>query len=173
MFVRPHNGIFTNTVSSETVKWDIANEYGATTTQGESDAYFAKILREKSGGRIVIANHIGGALGYKSKDQFDAVGDGAIPIADAFVTPLGGIYPMFLLSYLPFMAATPQEAKILWEVAKPYYDEIFQKNNQILLYVAILPPSKVWAKKPIDSVKDFKSLNLELMTPMAPLLSKR
>ena len=69
------------------------------------------MLKEKSKGQIVITHHYGASLGYKSKDQFDAVTDGALPIADTYVGPLRGIHPIFLLSSLPFLARTIDDAK--------------------------------------------------------------
>jgi TRAP-type transport system periplasmic protein len=140
--------------------WDLANEYNATSIHAEGDVFFADQLEEKSGGAIEIVHHFGGALGYKSLDQFDAVGDGAIPIADTYVGPLGGIDPMFLLPSLPFLAKTADEARLLYEVAKPYYDEIFAASNQKLLYSSPWPPSGIWAKKPVASMADLANLKI-------------
>jgi TRAP-type C4-dicarboxylate transport system substrate-binding protein len=140
--------------------WDLANEYNATSIHAEGDVFFADQLKEKSGGEIEIVHHFGGALGYKSLDQFDAVGDGAIPIADTYVGPLGGIDPMFLLPSLPFLAKTADEARLLYEVAKPYYDEIFAASNQKLLYSSPWPPSGIWAKKPVASMADLANLKI-------------
>ena len=55
--------------------WDLANEYQASSIFGEGDAVFAEKLAELSGGRIKVTLHMGGALGYKSVDHFDAVGE--------------------------------------------------------------------------------------------------
>lgn len=140
--------------------WDLANEYNATSIHAEGDVFFADQLKEKSGGEIEIVHHFGGALGYKSLDQFDAVADGAIPIADTYVGPLGGIDPMFLLPSLPFLAKTAEEAQMLYEVAKPYYEEIFAANNQKLLYSSPWPPSGIWAKKPVDSLDELAGLKI-------------
>ena len=140
--------------------WDLANEYNATSIHAEGDVFFADRLKESSGGAIEIVHHFGGALGYKSLDQFDAVGDGAIPIADTYVGPLGGIDPMFLLPSLPFLAKTAEEAALLYEVAKPYYDEIFAANNQKLLYSSPWPPSGIWANKPVASLADLANLKI-------------
>jgi TRAP-type C4-dicarboxylate transport system substrate-binding protein len=140
--------------------WDLANEYNATSIHAEGDVFFADRLKETSGGAIEIVHHFGGALGYKSLDQFDAVGDGAIPIADTYVGPLGGIDPMFLLPSLPFLAKTADEARLLYEVAKPYYDEIFAASNQKLLYSSPWPPSGIWAKKPIAGMADLANLKI-------------
>ena len=134
--------------------WDLANEYNATSIHAEGDVFFADKLSESSNGAIEIVHHFGGALGYKSLDQFDAVGDGAIPIADTYVGPLGGIDPMFLLPSLPFLAKTAAEARALYDVAKPYYDEIFAANNQKLLYSSPWPPSGIWAKQPVASMAE-------------------
>ncbi len=147
-------------VASAEVKWDMANEYPATSIHGEGDARFAEIIKKKSAGQIIITLHYGASLGFKSKDQLDAVGDGAIPIGDTYVGPLGGIDPMFLLPSLPFLAATPDEARILFEVAKPYYDRVFAANNQMLLYASPWPPSGIWGKRPIDSTAALKNLKI-------------
>ena len=140
--------------------WDLVNEYNATSIHAEGDVFFADQLKEKSGGEIEIVHHFGGAFGYKSLDQFDAVADGAIPIADTYVGPLGGIDPMFLLPSLPFLAKTAAEAQTLYEVAKPYYDEIFAANNQKLLYSSPWPPSGIWAKNPVASLADLEGLKI-------------
>ena len=58
------------------VKWDMANEYQESSIHGEGQKVFSSVLADKSGGSIVITNHFGGSIGYKSKEHFDAVGDG-------------------------------------------------------------------------------------------------
>jgi TRAP-type C4-dicarboxylate transport system substrate-binding protein len=140
--------------------WDLANEYNATSIHAEGDVFFAEQLKERSGGAIEIVQHFGGALGYKSLDQFDAVADGAIPLADTYVGPLGGIDPMFLLPSLPFLAKTAAEARVLYEVARPYYDEIFANSNQKLLYSSPWPPSGIWAKRPVASLTELAGLKI-------------
>ena len=140
--------------------WDLANEYNATSIHAEGDVFFAERLSASTDGAIAIVHHFGGALGYKSLDQFDAVGDGAIPIADTYVGPLGGIDPMFLLPSLPFLAKTAGEARALYDVAKPYYDEIFAANNQKLLYSSPWPPSGIWARQPVASMAELEGLKI-------------
>jgi len=158
--------------SAQEFKWDMALEYAATSIHGENDSYFIKLLKEKSGGKITITHHPGASLGYKSKDQFDAVTDGALPLADTYVGPLRGIDPIFLLSSLPFLAKTIDEAKILWQVSKPYYEKVLQKSNQILLLVSPWPPSGVWAKKPIRSLDDLKNLKIRTYDPNGTITFK-
>ena len=148
------------TVAAAAETWDMPNEYNATSLHAEGDQRFAQALAEKTGGEIEIVHHFGGALGYKSQDQFDAVGDGAVPIADTFIGPLGGIEPLFLLPSLPFLTANSEESRVLYEVAKPYYEKIFEENNQKLLFAEPWPPSGIWARKPVDGMEDLKNLKI-------------
>ena len=143
--------VFNPANAADTVKWDMANEYAATSIHGEGQTIFANVAKEKSGGSIVITNHFGGSIGYKSKEHFDAVGDGALPIANTSMGQVAGIEPIFLLSSLPFLVASPEEARQLWEIAKPHYSKVFAKHNQILLYASPWPPAGIWAKKAVDS----------------------
>lgn len=138
-------------VSAEKVKWDMANEYQETSIHGQAQKVFTDTAMEASGGSIEITNHFGGSIGYKSKEHFDAVGDGALPIANTSMGQIAGIEPLFLLSSLPFLVGSADDAQLLWEVARPAYDEVFARNNQILLYASPWPPAGIWARKPIDS----------------------
>ncbi|MDO6564541.1 TRAP transporter substrate-binding protein [Amphritea sp. 1_MG-2023] len=146
-------------VNAAPVVWDMPDEYPATSVQGEGDKYFAAVLKDKSNGEIEIAHHFGGALGFKSKDQLDAVGDGAVVLANTFIPPLGGIDPIFLLSSLPFLSSNIEEAKTLYNVAKPEYQRVLTKYNQKLLYSSPWLSSGLWGKEALinnDVVNNLK-----------------
>ena len=157
---------------AQTYKWDMANEYAPTSIHSENDAFFIMLVEEASGGRIKIVHHPGASLGYKSKDQYDAVSDGALPLADTYVGPLSGVHPIFLLSSLPFLAQTIDEAKILWEVSRPYYESVLKKANQVLLCASPWPPSGIWAKKPVTSLVEVKNLKIRTYDPNGTITLK-
>ncbi len=151
--------------TAQNYAWDLANEYQASSIFGEGDAYFAEQVATRSRGRIKVTLHMGGALGYKSVDQFDAVGDGAIPIADSYTGAWQGIDPIFTMPALPFLAATVEEARALYEAAKPHYEAVFRDNNQKLLVASPWPPSGMWGKKPLDSLDAIKNLKIRTYDP--------
>ena len=134
-------------VSAQNVKWDMANEYQETSIHGQAQKVFTDTAKTACGGSIEITNHFSGSIGYKSKEHFDAVGDGALPIANTSMGQVAGIEPMFLLSSLPFLVGSADEAKLLWDVARPAYEEIFARNNQILLYASHGHPLAFGPKK--------------------------
>jgi TRAP-type transport system periplasmic protein len=154
-------------------RWDMANEYAVTSVHAEADNAFIKKLEELSEGRIKITYHPGASLGYKSKDQWDAVGDGAIPLANTIMGPLRGIDPIFLLSSLPFVTSTIEQSRIMLEkVARPYYDKILKQNNQIFLYASPWPPSGIWSKSTVKSIADLKKLKIRTYDPNGTLTFK-
>ena len=147
-------------LGAEEVKWDMANEYADTSIHGQAQTVFADMAKEASGGTILITNHFGGSIGYKSKEHFDAVGDGALPIANTSMGQVAGIEPMFLLSSLPFLVGSAEDAKLLWETARPAYEEVFARNNQILLYASPWPPAGVWAKHAVTSTDQLSGVKI-------------
>lgn len=145
---------------SQEVEWDMPNEYGETSVSGEADKIFAERLLENSDGRIKITNHFGGSLGYKSKDHWAAVEDGAVPLASTYTGVFTGFDPVFLMNNLPFMATNPTQSKALIDAARPYYEEAFAKGNQMLLLTEPWSPVGLWTKRPIGSAEDMQGLKV-------------
>lgn len=145
--------------------WNLANEYGATSIHAEGNVVFADAVNENTNGEITITVHPGGALGYKSADHFDAVSDGAVEIADTPGNFLGGIDPIMLLSSLPFLANTVDEARTLMDIAMPEYEKVFEANGQKILYASPWPASGLWAKMPIESSADLKDVKIRTYDP--------
>jgi TRAP-type C4-dicarboxylate transport system substrate-binding protein len=151
---------FSTAASAATVKWDMANEYQESSIHGQGQKVFSETLMKESGGSIVVTNHFGASIGYKSKEHFDAVGDGALPIANTSMGQVAGIEPIFLLSSLPFLVGSADDARLLWEVAKPHYEAVFAKHNQVLLYASPWPPAGIWSKKPVLSSSNLSGLKI-------------
>ncbi len=145
---------------ADTVKWDMASEFQNTSIHGQAQQVFADTVFEVSDGSIEITNHFGGSIGYKSREHFDVVADGTLQIANTSMGQVAQIEPIFLLSSLPFLVGNMKEANLLWEMAKPAYEEAFARNNQILLYASPWPPAGIWAKQSVDSTEDLKGLKI-------------
>lgn len=152
--------LFSVAAEAQSIVWDMPNEYPATSLQGETDTFFSTRLSELSGGDIAITHHFGGALGFRSRDQLDAVGDGAVPLANTFIPPLGGLDPLFLLMSLPFLTSDPDDAKRLFDVAAPHYDNLLATYNQRLLYSSPWASSGLWSRGKIDSIEALQGLKM-------------
>lgn len=142
------------------IRWDMSDEYGATSLSGQACNFFIEELNKRVGDKLTINYQGGGALGYKSTDHFDAVQDGGVQAAVTLMTQLGGIDPLFNLSSLPFIAANLDEAYLLWQAAREEYAKVFEDNDMVLLWAMPNAPSGIHAKKPIISADALSGLRV-------------
>ncbi|MFM2480242.1 TRAP transporter substrate-binding protein [Celerinatantimonas sp. YJH-8] len=137
--------------ASAKVNFDFSNEYNPASIHAEGDQYFIKQVDRLTQDSVHITLHTGGSLGFKSIDHFYAVSDDAVQLADTLAAAMVGIDPIFLLSSLPFLVQNPDQAELLYQIAKPYYQKVFADNNEVLLYASPWPASGIWSKKPVNS----------------------
>jgi TRAP-type C4-dicarboxylate transport system substrate-binding protein len=145
---------------AQTVHWSMANEYPATSIQGEADTAFARELGERGGGRIRIVHQYDAARGFRSKDMVEAIGRGKVPLGNTYMGALGAVDPVFLLPSLPFIATSVAQAQALAEVARPAYEAALAKHNQRLLFLSPWPPAGLWARAPVTSAEALKGLRV-------------
>ena len=94
--------LFTAAVAhAQPIRWNMANEYPATSIQGEADARFAREVGERTGGRIQIVHQYDASSGIRSKDMVTAIARGTLPIGNTFMGALGAVEPVFVLPSLP------------------------------------------------------------------------
>ena len=145
-------------VVGQTVNWDMSNEYNK--SNAKYDSIFAEFLKTASAGKIVITNHYGGALGYKSKDHWSAVEEGGVVVASTYTGVFAGIDPVFSLVSMPFLARNVDESKKLVDAARPAYEKAFAKGRQKLLLTVPFPPVGIWAKRRVSTMEELKGLKI-------------
>lgn len=148
------------TGASAQVALDLANEYPPASIHAQTADTFIAAVGAATGGAVTITPHHGAALGYRSADHFDAVGDGAIDLASSFVGAWAGIDPVFLISSLPFLAPSIADNRALYEASKPYYEATLADANQVFLFATPWPPSGLWGKKPLDSMEAIANVRI-------------
>lgn len=142
------------------MKFDMATTYSGQNMHAETCREFAKRVNEALKGQMEIAVHEGGALGLKDEDRFTAVADGIVPIQSVLMGAAVGTSPIYALSTSPFFVKDFKEARLLLDIARPYYEAEAEKFNQIILYTAPWPPSSIHAKRPIHKYEDLKGLRI-------------
>ena len=141
-------------------KFDMATTYSGQNMHAETCREFAKRVNEALKGQIQITVHEGGALGLKDEDRFTAVADGIVPIQSVLMGAAVGTSPIYALSTSPFFVKDFKDARLLLDIARPYYEAEAKKFNQIILYTAPWPPSSIHAKRPIIKYEDLKGLRI-------------
>lgn len=146
--------------ASAVVELNLATTYSAANMHAETCREFAKRINEALKGEVLITVHEGGALGLKDEDRFTAVADNIAPIQSVLMGAAIGTSPVFGLSTSPFFVKNFKEAKLLLDIARPYYEKEAKKFNQRILYTAPWPPSSIHAKKAIKKFEDIKGLRI-------------
>ena len=140
--------------------WEMPTEYPASAIPGEGVATFAKLVNERSGGRLTINPSFDAAKGIKSAGMVAAVQEGKVAAGDAFAGALGAVNPLFGLSSLPFLATSIEDARRLAEIARPTYAKVFAGYGQRILYTTPWPASGIWSKEAVTSAKDLAGLSI-------------
>jgi TRAP-type C4-dicarboxylate transport system substrate-binding protein len=81
-------------------------------------------------------------------------------MANSFAGALGEDSPVFLLSSLPFVTPTVDDARALYRAAQPLYEKLLAERKQKLLYVTPWPPSGIWSAKPVANIDALKTLKI-------------
>lgn len=149
--------------SAET--WDMPTEQAESSLTGIADLAFAKAVAEKTGGTIEIKPHFGGSLGYRSADQYDAVGTGSLFIADTYTGPLVGYNAIWQVSALPFLTADIADARRLYQASADAYREILANDGQVLLFTIPWTPSGIWSRKAVVAPADIEGLKMRVFDP--------
>ncbi len=139
---------------------DLATTYSGSNIFAESVREFAKRVKEATSDEVLITVHEGGALGLKDEDQFSAVADGIVPLANVLMGAAIGSSPIYGLSTMPFLVKDFEEAKLLHDIARPYYEDEAERFNQKILFTAPWPPSGIHAKRPVLNYEGIEGLNI-------------
>jgi TRAP-type transport system periplasmic protein len=145
--------------SQQAARWDmhIAWPEGNYHTQGA--LRFAETVEERSNGQLEITVHPGGALGFRGPEVLRLVRGGTVPIAEVFMENVVGDAPIFGLFALP-LTTDYEEAQRLYEIARPYFEETLEENNQILLYSTPWAPQGLYSQRLIETPADFEGLSV-------------
>ncbi len=141
-------------------RWDMHVAWPPANFHTKGVMRFADLVKAKTGGKLEIVVHPGGALGFKGAEILRVVRDGTLPIAEVLMGNVQGDEPIFGLTSLPLLASSYDDAWRLYEIARPYYEKALERNNAMLLYAVPWPPSGIYAKKLLKSTADFKGLKV-------------
>jgi len=140
--------------------WEMETEYPRDSMPGAGLDRFAAELNRRSHDDIMAMPNYEASMGFKGVDLLRAVEAGKLPLADSFAGSLGEMAPIFLLSSLPFVATSFDDAWRLYQAAKPAYQAAFAAHHQRLLYATPWPPTGLWAKHPVLTPADLAGLTI-------------
>lgn len=156
-----------NNESSEPVTWIVNSVYPETNHIGEGLIQFSEKVNEVTDGGVQIDVMANGALGFKGPELLKVVRDGMVPVSDILLSGVAGDEPLFGVTTLPFLYKNHEEAQILSETARPYFDKVAEEKwNQKILYISPWPISGFWTQHELKTLEDMKGLKMRTYDEM-------
>lgn len=151
-------------------KWHMPTPYGDGNLPTQIDYAFAKEVKERTNGNIDILVHSGGSL-VDHTEIPRSVKTGQVQIGEIFMGILGNQNPVFKHDNIPFLATSFEQAKKLWEAAKPEVEKALDKDGLVLLYAVPWPAQSLYTKNPVHSLADLKGEKMRAYSPSTSRLA--
>ncbi|MBM3622666.1 MAG: TRAP transporter substrate-binding protein [Alphaproteobacteria bacterium] len=148
--------VLASTAAAQT-KWDLPAAYPATNFHTVNMQKFADAVKERTGGKLLITIHPGGAL-FKAPDIKRAVQTGQAQIGEILISNFENEDPVYGLDVVPFLATSFADARKLWAAQKPVLEKKVAAQGMIALFSVPWPPQGLYAKKEITQLSDMKGL---------------
>ena len=150
---------------AQTIKWDMSESFPPTSLSGQAAGDFAKLVQEKSGGRIEVNVHYSGSLGLGEKDVLTAVEEGVVPLSSTILDKVLTTMPVASVQFIPFMAGNMKDGRAIWYAQRPFVEKQLAKLDQVLLFADFGLPVGMWSKKPVADLATLKTLKLRTNNP--------
>ena len=150
--------------ASAATTWTMASGYPESSFLTQNIRQFIKEVETESQGQLKIDLRSNDTL-IKHDAIKRAVQAGQIQAGEVRLGVYGNENPMYALDGLPNIAANYEEAALLTEAQKPYFDKLLKKNGlRAITYVA-WPGQGFYTKTPISGPEDFKGKKLRIYSP--------
>ncbi len=155
-------GLSVATVPCATVaqtKWNLPGAYPAGNYHAENLQWFSDEVKKATGGQLEITVHPGASL-FKAPEIKRAVITGQAQMGEVLISIHENEDPVFGIDTIPFLTSNFEEARKLWEAAKPAITKKLDSQGLMLLYGAPWPSQGLFAKKEINSIDDLKGAKM-------------
>ncbi|KFB08353.1 TRAP transporter substrate-binding protein [Nitratireductor basaltis] len=124
----------------------------------ENARAFAEAVEDATDGEVTITVSAAGALGFKGPDQLGAVRDGLVDMADINISQQVGSNPLFGAEGVPFLVNSMDDLKAYHVFLRPELENLFEQNNQKLLYMVPSPAQYVYLNTMVETIEDFEGI---------------
>lgn len=134
-------------------KWDMPMAYSGSNFHSVTGAQFAQCVTTGTGGDIEITTHPSGSL-FAGADIKRAVQTGQVQIGERLLSGHQNENALFGVDSVPFLVSSFDEHAKLWDIAKPYIEEVLEEQNLTLLYSVPWPPQGLYFRDEVKSAAD-------------------
>lgn len=156
--------------AANAAKWHMPTPYGDANHPTKIAYQFAEEIKTKTNGELDITVHSGASL-VKHPEIPRAVKTGQVQMGEIFIGIMGNTHPVFKHDNIPFLATNYDDAKTLWEAAKPEMEKQLNKEGMTLLYAVAWPAQSLYSKNPVNSLEDLTGSRMRAYSPSTSRLA--
>ena len=139
-------------------KWILPSAYPANNFHSENLVAFAKDVADVTGGKLTITVYPNASL-FPATAIKSAVRIGQAQVGEVLLSLHDNEDPMLGIDVVPFLAASYEEARRLWDASRPAIERRLGAQGLKVLFAVPWPPQGIYAKKEIKQVSDMKGLS--------------
>jgi TRAP-type C4-dicarboxylate transport system substrate-binding protein len=151
-------------------KWHMPTPYGDGNLPTQIAYDFAQEVKDKTKGELDITVHSGGSL-VKHTEIPRSVKSGQVQMGEIFLGILGNENPVYKHDNIPFLATNYEDAKKLWDAAKPAVTKRLDRDGMVLLYAVAWPAQGLYSKEPVNKLSDLAGTKMRAYSPSTSRLA--
>jgi TRAP-type C4-dicarboxylate transport system substrate-binding protein len=138
-------------------EWTLPSAYPANNFHVENLTLFASDVAAQTGGKLKLKVHPNASL-FTAPEIKRVVMIGQSQMGEVLLSLGESDDPMFGLDVIPFLATSFEQARKLWTASRPAIEKRYAAQGLKVLFAVPWPPQGIYAKKPIETIKDMKGL---------------
>lgn len=157
--------------SSPVVDIDLATAYPADNFHTRNIQQFADDVRTASEGRVNIRVQAGGRL-LKPTEIFSGVRNGKAEAGEVIMSSLQKEELLFGIDSLPFIVSGYEDARRMWNAARPAVEQAMGRRDLMVLYAVPWPPQNLYAAEQVDTIRDFSGRAMRVYNPITERIAE-
>lgn len=138
--------------------WDMPTPYGDAVFHTQNIMEFAKDVATATNGELTITVHSAGSL-YAHPEIRDSVRRGLAPIGEILMSQLANEDAVFGVDSVPFLAASYDDAKKLWDASRDEVTARLAEQGLTLLFAVPWPGQSLYLTEEVTSLDQMKGVS--------------
>ena len=138
--------------------WDMPTPYGDSVFHTQNIVQFAEDVAAATNGELTITVHSAGSL-YAHPEIRDSVRRGLAPIGEILMSQLANEDAVFGVDSVPFLAASYDDAKKLWDASRDEVTARLAEQGLTLLFAVPWPGQSLYLTEEVTALDQMKGVS--------------
>lgn len=138
--------------------WDMPTPYGDSVFHTQNIVQFAEDVAAATNGELIITVHSAGSL-YAHPEIRDSVRRGLAPIGEILMSQLANEDAVFGVDSVPFLAASYDDAKKLWDASRDEVTARLAEQGLTLLFAVPWPGQSLYLTEEVTALDQMKGVS--------------